>query len=61
MASFSKNADSVLGCGYQVWDAIASWVKVGFAAAPFLEKEQGKINGIMTREKPDGAVRICNS
>ena len=60
-ASFSKNAASALQCGYQVSDAVASWIKKGFVAGPFSEEEvpaEAKINGIMTRQKPNGAVRI---
>jgi len=60
-ATFSKNAASAINCGYQVSDAVASWIKKGFAAGPFEEEEVpagAKVNGIMTRQKPNGAVRI---
>ncbi len=60
-ATFSRNAASAINCGYQVSDAVASWIQKGFAAGPFEEEEVpagAKVNGIMTRQKPNGAVRI---
>ena len=59
--SFSKNANSSFKFGEQVSDEIASWLKKGFAAGPFTEEEvpaEAKVNSIMCREKPNGAVRI---
>ncbi len=58
---YSKNASSAFAFGEQVSDEIANWIKKGFAAGPFLESEvpaEAKINSIMCREKPNGAVRI---
>jgi hypothetical protein len=60
-ASRSRNAPSALEYPREVTDAVASWVKAGFAVGPFLEEEVPagvKVNGIMTRPKPNGAVRI---
>ena len=60
-ASFSQNAKSSFKFGQQVTDAIADWVKKGFAAGPFDESEvpaAAKVNSIMCREKPNGSVRI---
>lgn len=60
-ASFSKNAASAIQCGYQVSDAVAAWITKGFASGPFTEEEVpagAKISGIMTRQKPNGSVRI---
>ena len=44
-----------------VTDAIADWIKKGFAFGPVPLEEipkDAKINGIMTKPKPNGAVRI---
>ncbi len=60
-ATFSKNAASAINCGYQVSGSVASWIQKGFAAGPFEEGEVpagAKVNGIMTRQKPNRAVRI---
>ncbi len=61
LPSRSSNAPSAFEFPAQVTDAIASWLIAGFAAGPF-EADQvptcAKINGIMTRPKPNGAVRI---
>ena len=57
----SRNASSSFKFGEQVSDEIASWLKKGFAAGPFREAEvpaDAKVNSIMCREKPNGAVRI---
>jgi len=60
-ASRSSNAASALEHPREVTDAVASWVAAGFAIGPFDPEETPrdvKINGIMTRLKPNGAVRI---
>jgi len=59
--SRSSNAPSAFQFPAEVTDAVASWVLAGFAVGPFEEAEvpkQAKVNGIMTRPKPNGAVRI---
>jgi len=61
LPSRSSNAPSALEFPREVTDAVASWVQAGFAVGPFLEEEvpeDAKVNGIMTRPKPNGAVRI---
>ena len=61
MATVSSNAPSAAEFGRQVSDAVADWVKKGFAAGPYGEEEvpaAAKISGIMCREKPNGSVRI---
>jgi hypothetical protein len=60
-ASVSKNTKGAYANGRQVSDAIASWVKQGYAYGPVEEEEvpaDAKINSILTRAKPNGAVRI---
>ena len=60
-ATRSSNAPSAFLSPVEVTDAVASWVKAGFAVGPFEEGEvppSAKVNGIMTRPKPNGAVRI---
>jgi hypothetical protein len=40
---------------------VAAWITKGFASGPFTEEEVpagAKISGIMTRQKPNGSVRI---
>jgi len=57
----SGNAPSAYKFGKQVSDAIADWIKKGFAAGPYKADEvplEAKINSIMCREKPNGSVRI---
>jgi hypothetical protein len=57
----SGNAANTLDYGEHVTDAIATWVKKGFVRGPVPEHllpVQAKVNGIMVRPKPDGAVRI---
>jgi hypothetical protein len=57
----SKNAASAFEYPHQVTDAIATWVVKGFVLGPVPEAElpeEAKVNGIMCRPKPDGAVRI---
>ena len=47
--------------GHQITDAVAGWVQAGFAAGPFDKSEipvDVKINGILTRPKPNGSVRV---
>jgi len=59
--SFSTNAPSAFEFGPHVTDAIANWIKKGFAFGPVplddIPKD-AKINGIMTKPKPNGSVRI---
>jgi hypothetical protein len=60
-ASVSKNAKNAYENGRQVSDAIAAWVSVGYAFGPVEEEDvpaHAKINGILTRTKPNGSVRI---
>ena len=60
-ASSSGNAKGAYECGPQVTDAIAAWVSQGYAFGPVEEGEVpagAKINGILTRQKPNGSVRI---
>ena len=59
--SRAKNAQSSFVDGRQVTDEIASWLSKGFAFGPIPIKEvpkHAKVNSIMTRGKPSGAVRI---
>ena len=59
--SVSNNAPSAFEYPGQVTDAIATWVKKGFVFGPVdAEAVPGsaKVNGIMCRPKPSGAVRI---
>jgi len=59
--SRSSNAPSAMEFPREVTDAVASWVAAGFAIGPFEEDqvpEGVKVSGIMTRPKPNGAVRI---
>ena len=59
--SVSKNASSCFDYPAQITDAIAGWLSKGFAAGPFskLELPEGaKVNGMMCRLKPTGAVRV---
>jgi hypothetical protein len=60
-ASVSKNTKGAYVAGRQVSDAIAAWVKMGYAFGPVEEEDVpagAKINSILTRTKPNGAVRI---
>ena len=60
-ASSSSNAKGAYECGPQVTDAIAAWISQGYAFGPVDEGEVpagAKINGILTRQKPNGSVRI---
>lgn len=59
--TFSTNASSAYEFGEAVSDAIACWLKKGFAYGPVDKKnlpKEAKVSGIMVREKPDGSVRI---
>jgi hypothetical protein len=60
-SSVSKNAKNAYENGRQVSDVIAAWVKVGYAYGPVKEEDlpaHTKVNGILTRTKPNGSVRI---
>jgi hypothetical protein len=60
-ASHSKNAKNAYVNGRQVSDAIAAWVSLGYAYGPVPEEDlphNAKVNGILTRTKPNGSVRI---
>jgi hypothetical protein len=55
------NAKDAYKHGEQVTDAIADWIHKKFVYGPVTEEEvpaQAKINCVLTREKPDGTVRI---
>ena len=57
----SGNAASCQQYPEQITDAVGSWLEKGFAAGPFSREEvpaQAKINGMMCRPKPSGAVRV---
>ena len=57
----ASNAPSAYENGQKVSDSIADWCQKGFVLGPVLDKDvptDAKFNGIMTREKPSGAVRI---
>ena len=57
----SNNAPSARDEGEKVSDALATWIKKGIVCGPFEEHEVPKnatINGLMTKTKPTGAVRI---
>ena len=59
--SVSRNASSCFDYPAQITDAIAGWLAKGFAAGPFLKQELpegAKVNGMMCRLKPTGAVRV---
>jgi hypothetical protein len=60
-ASVSSNTKGSYQCGREVSDAIAAWVKQGYAFGPVEEEDvpaTAKINSILTRPKPNGAVRV---
>ena len=61
VASKATNAPSAYDQGEKVSDEIASWIKKGFAIGPFKKEEVPfpvvKISGLMTKLKPNGAVR----
>ena len=61
LASSSTNAPSAYEFGPHVTDAIADWIHKGFAYGPVPLSQipqSAKISGIMTKPKPNGAVRI---
>ena len=61
LPSKSSNAVMAYECGEQVSDAIAEWVKEGYARGPVDEEDlprEAKISGIMTKAKPNGSVRV---
>ena len=60
-SSFSKNAGNSYRFGQQVTDEIASWILSGFASGLVEEEDlpaEAKVNSILCREKPNGAVRV---
>ena len=61
LPTVSKNAASAYQFGRQVTDAIADWIKKGYAYGPVRKEElpkQAKVAGIMCAEKPNGSVRV---
>ena len=57
----SGNAASCRQYPEQITDAVGGWLEKGFAAGPFSKEEvpaHAKINGMMCRPKPSGAVRV---
>lgn len=61
LATVSKNSKNCMEFPQQITDAIACWVKDGFALGPFTAHDlpkNAKINSILCREKPNGAVRV---
>jgi len=57
----STNAASAYEFGPQVTDAVAEWVKKGYAYGPVTAAQlpaAAKISGIMVRPKPNGSVRV---
>ena len=59
--SKATNAPSAYEDGEKVTDAIADWLTKGFAFGPVSRAsvpDSAKISGIMTRDKPNGSVRI---
>ena len=57
----SGNAASCQLYPEQITDAVGGWLEKGFAAGPFSKgevPEGAKINGMMCRPKPSGAVRV---
>jgi hypothetical protein len=60
-ASVSSNAPSAYQYPHEVTEAIADWIRKGFAKGPFPINERPKnvkINGIMCRPKPNGSARV---
>jgi len=56
-----QNNKEALTYGRQVTDSVASWIKDGYVMGPVDEENvpaTAKINGILTRVKPNGAVRV---
>ena len=59
--SVQANTKASYSVAPQVTDAVATWVKEGFAYGPVDEGDvpaNAKINSILTRPKPNGSVRI---
>jgi hypothetical protein len=57
----SKNSDSCYDFGAQISDSIADWVTKGYAYGPINHKalpRDAKVSSIMTKLKPNGAVRV---
>lgn len=60
-SSVSGNAPSAYQFGFQVTDAVADWIHKKFVYGPVDAADvpaNAKINGIMVREKPNGAARV---
>ena len=60
----SSNAPSALEFGRETTDAVAAWVLNGFVYGPVDISDVpagAKINGIMCKLKPNGAVRVINN
>lgn len=60
-SSVCGNAPSAYEFGFQVTDAVADWVRKKFVYGPVEAEDvpaSAKINGIMVREKPNGAARV---
>ena len=58
--SVAKNSKSAIINGYRVTDTICDWVNKGFVMGPVDLKDipvNAKVSGMMTRDKPNGAVR----
>lgn len=61
LPSFSTNAPSAFEFGPHVTDALADWIHKGFAYGPIplaAVPHSAKINGIMTKQKPNGSARV---
>ena len=61
LPSYSNNTKGAILEGHKVTDAICDWVVKGFALGPVKREdvpEHAKINSIMTKEKPNGSVRV---
>ena len=61
LPSKATNSKSAYEEGQKVSDCIADWVEKGFAFGPIdLDEipDNAKISSLLTREKPNGAVRV---
>ena len=59
--SVSNNAKMAYDFGERVSDAVAEWVKDGYARGPVNKEDvprEAKISGIMTKAKPNGSVKV---
>jgi len=59
--TFSKNSKEAYKVGHQVTDAIACWIRDKYVQGPVEEEDvpvEAKVNGILTRLKPNGSVRV---